>query len=208
MTDYRARADYWAAKYGVDPNVFEHLVQQESGWNPAAVSPTGAVGLTQALPSTARDPGFGVAPLADIHNPDDQLRFGAEYLAAMQGRYGGNTNKALAAYNAGPGVADKWNGTDMAALPNETQGYINNITGSTTPISYGPNVPAMPNPSEPAGLTVAKKKYEPDRMDALYSHIQQSGMGKAFGMQPDAFRNGSALRTGVGVFLSGLGGMA
>jgi len=83
-----------------------HLVAQESGGNPNAVSPKGAFGLTQAMPATARDPGFGVRPMQS-NTPDEQLRFGRDYLTAMLKRYPGRPDLALAAYNSGPGNADK-----------------------------------------------------------------------------------------------------
>jgi hypothetical protein len=126
--DFKALADQYATQHGVDPGLFRALVRQESGWNPTAKSPVGAYGLTQAMPATAADPGFGVKPLVDIDNPEEQLRFGAEYLSKMIDRYDGDVNKALAAYNWGAGNADKWSG-DLSALPAETRGYIQNITG-------------------------------------------------------------------------------
>lgn len=197
MTDYRARADYWAEKYGIDPVLFAKLVNTESGWNPNAVSPTGARGLTQVLPSTARDPGFGVAPLQDFSDPEEQLRFGAEYFAAMQDRYGGDTRKALLAYNQGAGVADDWNGGDMSGLPTEGRNYVNKIAGGMYTPSTGGGGYSMgaPAPEQPPA-------YEPDQIDSLYAKIQSSGMGKTFGLQPEAFRKGTQGRA----VLAGLGG--
>lgn len=126
--DYRSRASHFAGQFGVDPDLFAALIQQESGWNPKAVSSRGAFGLGQAMPKTAAKPGLNVAPLTDIGNTDEQLRFSAEYLDALMRRYGGNTNKALAAYNWGMGNADNWDGADMSKLPKETQNYIATIT--------------------------------------------------------------------------------
>lgn len=84
-----------------------HLIQQESGGNPNAVSPKGAQGLTQVMPATGQDPGFGVQPLRD-RSPQENVRFGRDYLTAMLKRYPGRPDLALAAYNAGPGVADRF----------------------------------------------------------------------------------------------------
>jgi soluble lytic murein transglycosylase-like protein len=78
------------------------------------VSEAGAVGLLQILPSTARDPGFGVARLegsdeeilAQLKDPDVNRRLGSEYLSAMLHRYHGDADLALVAYNAGPARAD------------------------------------------------------------------------------------------------------
>lgn len=124
--DYRETALKYAQEYGIPPVLFQRLVQQESGWDPNAVSPVGAQGLTQIMPQTGADPGFGVAPVADINNTDEQLRFGAEYLRAMLDRYDGNQTKALAAYNWGAGNVDNWDG-NINSLPAETRGYLNNI---------------------------------------------------------------------------------
>lgn len=99
----------------IDPNmppdqmaelILPHLIQQESAGNPNAVSPKGAQGLTQVMPATAQDPGFGVMPLRD-NSPQENVRFGRDYLTAMLKRYPGRPDLALAAYNAGPGVADR-----------------------------------------------------------------------------------------------------
>lgn len=83
------------------------LIQQESGGNHSAVSPKGAVGLTQVMPDTGENPGFGVSPLRD-GSPEENVRFGRDYLTAMLRRYPGRPDLALAAYNAGPAVADRF----------------------------------------------------------------------------------------------------
>lgn len=128
MMDYRQRAAQYARQYGIDPDLYGRVIQQESAWNPQARSPVGAYGLTQIMPDTARSPGFGVQPVGNINDPDEQLRFGAEYLSAMLNRYGGDQDRALAAYNWGPGNADRWDG-NTANLPEETRGYLANIRG-------------------------------------------------------------------------------
>lgn len=84
-----------------------HLIHQESRGNNAAVSPVGARGVTQVMPKTGADPGFGVAPLKDDSRAEYE-RFGLDYLTAMLDRYNGRADLALAAYNAGPARADKW----------------------------------------------------------------------------------------------------
>lgn len=151
---YMDDAGYWAQRYNVDPDLFTALVRQESGFNPKARNPrTGAFGLTQVMPATAAQPGFGVAPLTDTDNSSEQLRFGAQYLSKMLGRYGGDTHKGLAAYNWGPGNADKWNG-DLSALPAETRDYIAKILGQqgATPnaaSSPPPEPDLAPEPEEP-----------------------------------------------------------
>lgn len=149
------RADHWAAQYGVDPALFRGLIQQESAWRPDARSPVGAQGLTQVMPATGRSPGFGVTPIKNIDDPEDQLRFGAEYLAAMMKRYDGDANKALAAYNWGAGNADKWSG-DMASLPAETRDYIPKVMGYAGLGGGGGGSAAAPQAAAEAGLAEAE----------------------------------------------------
>ncbi|MEM8575521.1 MAG: lytic transglycosylase domain-containing protein [Pseudomonadota bacterium] len=156
--------------------------RQESGGNQDAVSPKGAFGVMQLMPDTARDPGFGVRPL-DPNAPDaeaENRRLGRDYLAAMQQRYSGDVEAALAAYNWGPGNADKWvaDGKPWGALPQETQGYITNIMGGRGPafgaIGAQPEDPSgqwvrleesMEEPQAPAvpssGVTIAAKGQAP-----------------------------------------------
>lgn len=89
-------------------------------------SPKGALGEMQVMPGTASDPGYGVKPAIN-NSPDELARVGRDYLSAMALKYGDN-DKALAAYNAGPGAVDaavKAHGADwLAHLPGETQKYV------------------------------------------------------------------------------------
>jgi soluble lytic murein transglycosylase-like protein len=98
----------------------------ESGGNPNAVSPAGARGRFQVMPSTARDPGFGIRP--SDGSPQDDERVGREYRSKMQDRYGGDLSKMWGAYNAGPGTVDnltKRYGNDwLRYAPRETRGYV------------------------------------------------------------------------------------
>jgi hypothetical protein len=107
----------------------EVVKQVESGGNPNAVSPKGAVGTMQTMPSTLTDPGFGVSPAKD-NTPQELERVGKDYLGAMKTRYG-NDAHALVAYNWGPANADRWiqEGADFSALPTETQNYLIKIAG-------------------------------------------------------------------------------
>lgn len=126
---------------------FDELVRRtilvESGGNPRAVNPrTGAAGLMQIMPDTARQPGFGVAPLdwGQVFDPEANRRFGTEYLRAMLRRYGGDQTRALVAYNWGPGNADRWNG-DLRRLPRETRQYVARILGATATDTPARTVP-------------------------------------------------------------------
>lgn len=129
--------------YYVDDELLNALIQQESGGNNNAVSRVGARGITQVMPTTGRDPGFGVMPLRD-NSEAEYRRFGRDYLSAMLKRYNGNKELALAAYNAGPGAVDKAGG-----VPNipETQNYVKSIMSKLNPIGTA-NAEEAPNPQE------------------------------------------------------------
>ncbi|MGA9284863.1 MAG: lytic transglycosylase domain-containing protein [Solirubrobacteraceae bacterium] len=110
-----------AARYGVDPAVLHGLIQQESGFDPEAQSSAGASGLTQLMPGTASSLGV-TNPL----NPAESIEGGARYLSQMMSRFGGNTEDALAAYNAGPGAVQQYGGVPPYA---ETQSYVQKVLG-------------------------------------------------------------------------------
>jgi len=102
----------------ISPHLLEAVVWQESRWNAAAVSRAGAIGLAQLMPGTARD--LGVDPRDPIQN----LSGGARYLRQQLNRFDGNVEKALAAYNAGPGRVMTAGG--IPSIP-ETQAYVRAI---------------------------------------------------------------------------------
>jgi hypothetical protein len=137
-----------AREYGLNPEIFVRQMMQESGLNPDAVSPAGAVGIAQIMPDTARDPGYGIAPISDRRDPESSLRFGAQYMRAMLDKYG-DYGLALAAYNAGPGAVDKAGGIPPFQ---ETQNYVSNILGGAmqpdVPGGLSMGVPASSLPSE------------------------------------------------------------
>ena len=101
-------------------------VQSESGGDPNAVSPKGARGVMQVMPSTNLDPGFGVKPAADASEAE-RTRVGQDYLSALVGKYN-DPAQAWAAYNAGPGRVDaaiKNGGANwLSMLPKETRDYV------------------------------------------------------------------------------------
>ena len=100
----RELADAAADKYGLPRQLVRSVMAAESGFQPEALSPKGAIGLMQLMPGTAGDLG------ADPHDPAQNVDAGARYLRDLLARYNGVLRHALAAYNAGPGAVDKYNG--------------------------------------------------------------------------------------------------
>ena len=117
---YHAKILELAARFDLSPSLLEALVWQESRWNENAVSPVGAQGLAQLMPGTARY--LGVNP----RDPYANLEGGARYLREQLDRFDGDLEKALAAYNAGPGRVERAGG-----IPNirETKQYVAAIMG-------------------------------------------------------------------------------
>lgn len=109
-----------AEKYNLDPALVAAIAEQESGFNQSAQSEAGAMGIMQLMPGTAE--GLGVDP-SDLRG---NLEGGAKYLRQMLDKYDGDVEKALAAYNAGPGSLDSVNG-DISQLSGETQKYVPSV---------------------------------------------------------------------------------
>jgi hypothetical protein len=118
--DLRQAAIDAANRNGIDPNLFLRLVQQESGFNPNALSRKGAMGPAQLMPATAGE--LGVDPRDPLQNLDG----GARYLRQQLDAFNGDTRLALAAYNAGAGNVRKHGGVPPFR---ETQNYVRAILG-------------------------------------------------------------------------------
>jgi Rod binding domain-containing protein len=122
------RLDYYdsiinkaSQEYGIDENLIKSVILAESAANSKAVSPVGAKGLMQLMDSTASD--LGVENSLD---PQQNVMGGAKYLSKMLRQYNGDLDLSLAAYNAGPGAVNKYNGVPPY---DETKNYISRIKG-------------------------------------------------------------------------------
>jgi hypothetical protein len=126
--------DRIAQENQLSPRLVHSVIQVESNYNPNAVSPKGAQGLMQLIPSTARR--FGVS---DVFDPADNIQGGARYLKYLLDLYKGDQALALAAYNAGEGAVSRYGG--VPPFP-ETQDYLakvrRHLAGTTEPRSTEP----------------------------------------------------------------------
>jgi hypothetical protein len=111
-----------AARHGVDANLVRAVIETESGGNPSAVSRKGAVGLMQLMPTTALELG-----VKNMYSASENLEAGVRYLHTLIDRYGGDLDKALAAYNAGAGAVDRAGGVPHYR---ETVDYVKKVTNN------------------------------------------------------------------------------
>jgi soluble lytic murein transglycosylase-like protein len=109
-----------AQKHGVNEKLIAHVIAAESNFDAKAVSRKNALGLMQLLPQTAAR-----YAVTNIFDPAQNIDAGTHYLKDLLGRYRGNIPLALAAYNAGPEMVDRYGGIPPFR---ETQNYVKQIT--------------------------------------------------------------------------------
>lgn len=118
-TQYDSLITKYAKQSGVDPNLVKAVIWQESKFDKNAKSGAGAKGLMQMIPTTAKAMG-----VTDPFDPEQSIRGGTKYLKQMLDESGGDVERALACYNAGPNKVKKYGGIPPFA---ETQKYVKEV---------------------------------------------------------------------------------
>ncbi len=144
----------------------------ESAGNPYAVSPKGAIGPMQTMPTTLQDPGYGVAPARD-NSVEEWRRVGQDYLKAMTDRYG--ITGGLAAYNWGPGNWDR----ALASNNNDVNAALKTAPAETR--AYVPKVMGLTGDSEGAAATPPTSRFSRPR-------FKPEGEGSGMGTIPSGYR--------------------
>lgn len=123
-----------AREKNLDPALIAAVIYVESRFIAGRTSPAGAEGLMQITPETSRDiarrSGATSFTVADLHTPQINIAYGSYLLRELLDRYDGDVAAALAAYNAGPGNADRWGGSSLEPqdIPfPETRAYVEKV---------------------------------------------------------------------------------
>ena len=205
----------YAKRFGVRPDILARMVFQESSNNPRAVGPETsqgtAKGAAQALDSTARDPGYGVAPLKNQFDLEDSVRFGAEYLAMNLKKFGGDYELALAGYHSGPARVEKLlaqgkNILDMSEQFPNTVKHVDKVLGKRNEKGIRPFLVAGPTVNDEA---------ESDLAFAALRDEESSGIkgAAASGVDPQVAaiaaavmeaKKGDKERSGIGNIMKGI----
>lgn len=160
---YAALIEANAKANGLDPALVNAMIAVESAFDPAAVSPKGAVGLMQVLPATAER--YGVMGDArrsveqKLVQPAINLRVGTRYLRDLLARFDNDLVLAVAAYNAGEGAVDQYN-KQVPPYP-ETQDYVKLVQQFRELYRPPPPPPPHPAATSPARVKILPRKATP-----------------------------------------------
>lgn len=138
--DYKEYIDKYAKENNIDPYLIASVINVESRFNKEAISPKGAKGLMQIIPSTgswaAEELKIEAYEDDDLFNPDTNIKIGSWYLKKLDKEFGGNQDLVLAAYNGGSGNVKKWlkneeyssDGVNLEKIPfKETENYLKKV---------------------------------------------------------------------------------
>jgi soluble lytic murein transglycosylase-like protein len=132
---YRDQIDKYSKENGLDPFIIMGLIHQESAFNPGARSSVGAVGLMQLMPPTAKELAARLGTSTNLTDPRTNIRLGTAHFKMLVNLFGGNTELAIASYNAGQGRVAQWRRTlphpmdeFLEAIPfRETRTYVKHV---------------------------------------------------------------------------------
>jgi soluble lytic murein transglycosylase-like protein len=122
VDDINRIAEFYARKNNIPTKLVQSVIQNESSYNPHAISPKGAMGLMQLMPSVVKD-----MNVKDPFSAEENIEAGVAHLKKMLTRYDYDYKKALAAYNSGPGNVDKFQ--DIPEIK-ETKDYVQKVIDS------------------------------------------------------------------------------
>jgi soluble lytic murein transglycosylase-like protein len=192
-----------AERQGVDPDLMVRMFATESGGNPKVVSPKGAAGLGQLMPAAAQD--MGLTP-EDRFDPAKNIPASVGYFKKQLGAFGGDPEKAAAAYNWGPGAMNKHLATKpdnwKLGLPKETAKYLTSLLPMGSAQAAPPAAPQAP-PTEDAPSIYSGPGFTPEGLEALGQRLDviREARGKAKppslrdrNVDPDAAKRFEALQ--------------
>jgi hypothetical protein len=143
---FHAIAEEKSRQHNMDPALVKAVIKAESNWNHTAVSPKGARGLMQLMPSTA-----SILGVSNSFDPEENIDGGIRYLKYLLNKFNGNLSLALAAYNAGPKLVEKRKAIPM--IP-ETVAYVKRVINYYSKSDFGGHRNAAVNTAE---FTVREK---------------------------------------------------
>jgi soluble lytic murein transglycosylase len=165
---YRREVSRFAPKYGLEPDLLQAIMREESALDPSVVSPAGAVGLTQLMLPTAQDSARKLKlrrkiTAADLMDPRTNIQLGAHHLGSLVKRFDGSAPLAIAAYNVGAGPVKRWV-SERGSLPldafveeipvQETRGYVKRVLRSYA--AYSLLLGGVPHDAAALGQTLPR----------------------------------------------------